>query len=214
MPSGHTSKIETAAAAPQPGAASRRGPLRTALVCASIVAVMVALSFAAVPLYDLFCRTTGFGGTTQRADSGADRVLEQTISVRFDANVSNKLPWSFRPEMREMRLKIGENAMMVYVAHNKSDRPTTGSAAFNVTPPLAGQYFVKVACFCFDEQTLDPGETVEMPVVYYVDPAIVDDPDLKHLPEITLSYTFYPADEPEPATVSRGPDAAPSGFGG
>ncbi|MCB1477586.1 MAG: cytochrome c oxidase assembly protein [Tepidamorphaceae bacterium] len=181
--------------------------LRTVFICVSIVAVMTGLSFAAVPLYNLFCRTTGFGGTTLRADAGigADQVLDQTISVRFDANVSNDLNWSFRPEVHETRLKIGENAMMVYVARNKSDHKTTGTAAFNVTPALAGQYFVKIACFCFTEQTLEPGEQVDMPVTYYIDPAIVDDPDLKHLPEITLSYTFFPAEESESPSVSQAP---------
>ena len=185
------------------GAAS----LRTVFVCVSIVAVMTGLSFAAVPLYNLFCRTTGFGGTTQRADAGigADHVLNQTISVRFDANVSNDLNWDFRPEVRETRLKIGENAMMVYVARNRSDHKTTGTAAFNVTPAIAGQYFVKIACFCFTEQTLAAGEQVDMPVTYYIDPAIVDDPDLKYLPEITLSYTFFPAEESESPSVSQAP---------
>lgn len=137
-----------------PAAPDPRRNARTVIACAAIVASMTGLSFAAVPLYDLFCRTTGFGGTTQRAAQGADTVLDQTISIRFDSNVSDGLHWKFRPEVRETRIKIGENAMMVYVAQNLSDHTTTGTAAFNVTPPQAGQYFVKVACFCFEEQTL------------------------------------------------------------
>lgn len=193
-----------------PAAPDPRRNARTVIACAAIVASMTGLSFAAVPLYDLFCRTTGFGGTTQRAAQGADTVLDQTISIRFDSNVSDGLHWKFRPEVRETRIKIGENAMMVYVAQNLSDHTTTGTAAFNVTPPQAGQYFVKVACFCFEEQTLAAGETVDMPVAYYVDPAITEDPDLQSLPEITLSYTFFPAEETDSPSVSQAPETAPA----
>lgn len=193
-------------------------PVRVVVLCVSIVSVMTALAFASVPLYDLFCRVTGFGGTTQRADAGADHVLDRTIAVRFDANVSGGLNWAFRPEQREVRLKVGESGLMIYVARNDSDREMTGTATFNVTPTIAGQYFVKVQCFCFEEQTLAAGETIDMPVAYYVDPAIVDDPDLKTLPEITLSYTFFPVDEPQTQSVSRAPQQSPaldrSGQGG
>ncbi|MFN0262588.1 cytochrome c oxidase assembly protein [Tepidamorphus sp. 3E244] len=182
---------------------------RTALVCASVVAIMTGAAFAAVPLYDLFCRTTGFGGTTQRAEASSGQVLDQTISVRFDANVSNDLNWAFRPEKRETRVKVGENALMIYVARNDDDRETTGSASFNVTPPAAGQYFVKVECFCFTEQTLAAGEQVDMPVAYYIDPAIVDDPDMTGLPEITLSYTFFPTEKEDSPSVSQAPATLP-----
>ena len=177
----------------------------TAVVCSAVVAGMVALSFAAVPLYQLFCQVTGFGGTTQRADSVAGPVLERTMKVRFDGNVGPGLAWEFKPVDHQMELKVGEQAQGTYRATNVSDRPTTGTATFNVSPPLAGAYFVKIECFCFTEQTLEPGQSVDMPVMFYIDPEIADDPDVARLGTITLSYTFYPVDRP--ARVSRA-DAA------
>lgn len=179
----------------------------TAVVCSAVVAGMVGLSFAAVPLYQLFCQVTGFGGTTQRAESVAGPVLERTMKVRFDGNVGPGLAWDFRPVERQIELKVGEQAQGTYRATNVSDRPTTGTATFNVSPSLAGAYFVKIECFCFTEQTLAPGESVDMPVMFYIDPEIANDRDVAKLGTITLSYTFYPMDRPE--QLSRADAALP-----
>ena len=178
----------------------------TAVVCSAVVAGMVGLSFAAVPLYQLFCQVTGFGGTTQRAESVAGPVLERTMEVRFDGNVGPGLAWKFKPVDHQIELKVGEQAQATYRATNVSDRPTTGTATFNVSPPLAGAWFVKIECFCFTEQTLEPGESVDMPVMFYIDPGIADDPDVANLRTVTLSYTFYPVDRP--ARVSAIPETA------
>lgn len=168
----------------------------TAVACVALVAGMVALSFAAVPLYRLFCQVTGFGGTTQRAEAVAGPVLDRMMKVRFDANVGAGLPWEFKPVDRQIELKVGEQGQAVYRATNRSNRPTSGTAAFNVSPPLAGAYFVKIECFCFTEQTLEPGQSVDMPVTFYVDPKIAEDSDVVDLGTITLSYTFYPLERP------------------
>lgn len=187
---------------------TERTPTRnrnTAVLCSAIVAGMVALSFAAVPLYRLFCQVTGFGGTTQRAETVAGPVLERTMKVRFDGNVGPGLAWEFKPVDHQIELKVGEQAIGTYRATNVSDRPTTGTATFNVSPSLAGAYFVKIECFCFTEQTLEPGQSVDMPVMFYIDPAIADDPDVANLGTVTLSYTFYPVEQP--ARVSQA-DAA------
>jgi cytochrome c oxidase assembly protein subunit 11 len=169
---------------------------RVAVSCVAVVFGMVGLSYAAVPLYRLFCDVTGFGGTTQRAESVDGRVLDRTMTVRFDANVGAGLPWEFKPVARRMSVRVGEQALAFYRATNRSDRPVTGSAVFNVTPPLAGAYFTKIECFCFTEQRLEPGQSVDMPVAFFIDPDIADDADLKSLGTITLSYTFYPSAEP------------------
>ncbi|MDZ3832889.1 MAG: cytochrome c oxidase assembly protein [Sphingopyxis sp.] len=173
---------------------------RTAGLATMLAVSMVGLGFAAVPLYDLFCRVTGFGGTTQRVDGGAvavgeTPVLSRTMSIRFDANVSPKLPWSFRPEHPRDTVSIGARDMAIYIAENNSPHPVTGTAAFNVTPTQAGKYFTKIQCFCFTQQKLEPGQQMRMPVLFYVDPKIMDDPDARDIQEITLSYTFYPVDE-------------------
>ena len=178
----------------------------TAMVCGAVVAGMVGLSFAAVPLYRVFCQVTGFGGTTQRAEAVAGPVLDRMMTVRFDSNVGAGLAWEFKPVERQIELKVGEQALAFYRATNRSDRSITGTATFNVSPPLAGAYFVKIECFCFTEQRLEPGQSAEMPIVFYVDPAIADDPDVAKLSTITLSYTFYPAEQP--ARVSQA-DAVP-----
>ena len=173
---------------------------RTAAIAALIVAAMVGLAFASVPLYRLFCQVTGFGGTTMRAEA-ADIPRQATgkiVSVRFDGNVNSALPWEFAPEEHVQRVAIGARDMAFYKAKNLSDKPVTGTATFNVTPAQAGQYFSKIQCFCFTEQTLKPGEEMRMPVVFFVDPAILKDPDASKISEITLSYTFYPVDEPQP----------------
>ncbi len=167
---------------------------RNRMVLAGLVGVvfgMVGLSYAAVPLYDLFCRVTGYGGTTQVAEAAPDRVLEREIRIRFMAETDRGLPWEFSPERREMTLRVGESGLAFYLAENTSDRPISGMAAYNVLPPKAGVYFNKIQCFCFDEQTLAPGQTVSMPVFFFVDPAIDDDPNLDEVQTITLSYTFF-----------------------
>jgi cytochrome c oxidase assembly protein subunit 11 len=168
----------------------RRFNLTVAGTCAAVVVGMVGLSFAAVPLYRMFCQVTGYGGTTQRSAQGASKVLDQTVKVRFDANTSN-IPWSFKPEQLQVELKIGETKQIQYVAQNLSDHTTRGRASFNVTPEFAGAYFYKIQCFCFNDTTLKPGEKLEMPVVFYIDPAIVEAEEARGLKTITLSYTMF-----------------------
>ena len=184
------------------GRASRPSAAVTALLCVSVVIGMVGLSFAAVPLYRLFCQVTGFGGTTQRADQGADRVLDRTITVRFDANIGNGLGLRFRPVTRQITLRVGETGEAIFRAENVTDTPRTGTATFNVTPEQVGIYFTKIACFCFTEQTLKAGEGIDMPVVFYVDPAIAEDRALDYVDTITLSYTFFPAERRGVAPVA------------
>lgn len=170
---------------------------RSALIGFAAVLGMLALGYASVPLYQLFCQVTGLGGTTQVADEAQAATIKPTgkmMSIRFDSNISSGLPWSFVPEQRTDRMSVGARDMAIYLAKNLSDQPISGTATFNVTPTQAGKYFVKIQCFCFTEQTLQPGQEVRMPVLYYVDPAILDDPDTKDIEEITLSYTFYPLD--------------------
>ena len=156
---------------------------------------MLALAFASVPLYRLFCQVTGFGGTTQVADQAPGAVAGE-IGVRFDANIESSMPWTFEPEQARIRVNPGARTIVHYRAANLVARPTTGRAIFNVTPVQAGQYFSKIECFCFTEQTLKAGETVRMPVIFYVDPKIRDDEATKHIDEITLSYRFYPVENP------------------
>lgn len=188
-----------------------RGNRRMGLALAGVVAGMVGLSFAAVPLYSLFCQVTGFGGTTQVAEQVPDAPLERTIKVRFNADVNPALPWRFQPEQREIEVKIGEPTLVFYSARNPTARETHGTATFNVTPLKAGAYFQKVDCFCFQQQTLKPGERVEMGVSFYIDPALVDDASMDSVETITLSYTFFqdlddlPA--PEDEAVSQGEGA-------
>ena len=169
---------------------------RTATLAALVALGMIALAFASVPLYRLFCQVTGFAGTTQRSESAnaPGGVAGKTMSIRFDANAAPTMPWTFRPERHTEKVTIGEREIAFYVAKNLSDQPVTGTATFNVTPEEAGKYFTKIQCFCFTEQTLQPGEQVRMPVVYYVDPSILKDADASKISEITLSYTFYPVD--------------------
>jgi cytochrome c oxidase assembly protein subunit 11 len=175
--------------------ATRNG--RTAGIAFLLVAAMVGLAFASVPLYRMFCQVTGFAGTTRRAAvDTAPGPVGRMISVRFDANTSPALPWRFEPVDNHRRIAIGARNIALYTARNLSDRPVTGSATFNVTPSQAGQYFTKIQCFCFTEQRLSPGQEVSMPVVFFVDPAILDDPAARDISEITLSYTFYPVDQP------------------
>lgn len=178
-----------------------------ALSLAGLVAGMVGLSFASVPLYRLFCQATGYGGVPQRAEKAPGEVLDRTILIRFDGNVDGSLPWAFAPVQQTMDVKIGETALAFFKASNKSSVPVSGRAVFNVAPELAGRYFTKIECFCFKQQTLAAGQTVEMPVTFFVDPKIVEDDDTKNISEITLSYTFYRSDEgnrPAAAAASEG----------
>jgi len=165
---------------------------RTVIPLVLIVAGMTGMAYAAVPLYDLFCRVTGYGGTTQVATASPTEVLDREITIRFDANVSPKLDWEFKPAQPSMKVNIGESALAVYEARNPTDAPLAGTATYNVTPAIAGYYFSKVQCFCFTEQVLEPGRRMDMPVSFFVDPAIMDDPDARDITEITLSYTFFP----------------------
>ena len=167
----------------------RHGAVALSLV--GLVAAMVGLSFASVPLYRLFCQATGYGGVPQRAGRAPDEILDRTIRIRFDANVDHALPWTFAPDERVIEVKIGETALAFFRASNNSDAPVAGTAVFNVVPEQAGRYFTKIECFCFKEQTLAAGASVEMPVSFFVDAKIVDDEDTKNISEITLSYTFY-----------------------
>lgn len=162
-------------------------------LCLALVVGMVGLSYAAVPLYDLFCRATGYGGTPQRADAAPTTMSDRVVTVRFDTNTDPALPWSFQPEQRAVKVKVGENRLVFFRAVNNSDRSIVGHATFNVVPDRAGRYFSKIQCFCFTEQRLDPGQSVEMPVSFFIAPEILTDRDGDHIHEITLSYTFYPA---------------------
>jgi cytochrome c oxidase assembly protein subunit 11 len=165
-----------------------------ALVVTSVAAGMVGLSFAAIPLYRLFCQVTGYGGTTQvtKADRPSP-VLERRMTVSFDSNVAPNLAWKFRPLQKDVSVRVGEETLIFFEAENTSDKPITGTATFNVTPYKAGQYFVKVECFCFQEQTLQPGQVVQMPVSFFIDPSIAKDKNAYDLEAITLSYTFFRA---------------------
>jgi cytochrome c oxidase assembly protein subunit 11 len=186
-----------------------RANTATALVAVGVIAGMAGLTAAAVPLYDWFCRVTGYGGTTQRADQAPVAALDRTITVRFNADVARDLPWGFAPVQRQMEVRLGEQHLAFYRAINRADHPVVGSATFNVTPHSAGLYFSKLACFCFEEQVLQPGEAVDMPVSFYVDPALLDDPDARDLRSITLSYTFFLRAEATDA-LARVADPAPA----
>ena len=179
---------------------------KTLAATLATVAVLGSLGFASVPLYDWFCRVTGYGGTTSVASGAAGEVLDQTVTVRFDASLDAGMPWEFRPVQRQMQVRLGETALAYYEAYNPTDRAVAGSASYNVTPYAAGGYFTKIACFCFTEQVLAPGERVRMPVTFYVDPEIVADADGKYVNQITLSYTFYEIDLPETAATAAAPD--------
>ncbi len=174
-----------------------QGPQRTAALTVGVVLVMGALAWASVPFYDWFCRVTGFGGATGVAETGSDVILDQTIKVRFDATLDRGMPWTFRPAQREIEIRLGETGLAFYEAHNPTDRPVAGTASYNVAPFEAGGFFTKIDCFCFEMQVLQPGETVLMPVSFYVDPDIATDRDAKYVHRITLSYTFYETDLPE-----------------
>ncbi len=188
------------------GAPNSNGRLALGLV--AIVATMVSLSFASVPFYSWFCKVTGFGGTPQVAASATGEVLDQTIEVRFDANTDPALPWEFKPVQNRMTLRIGETGMAFFEAYNPTDRTIAGQASYNVAPDIAGAYFTKIQCFCFTEQVLKPGERVQMPVVFYVDPELTRDVNTEQVRHITLSYTFYETKLPQAqASLSPAPKA-------
>ena len=201
-------------------AASRKTALRgrltrdavVAAACALVVVLMIGASYAAVPFYNWFCRATGFNGTTQVATSAPSAApLARKIAVRFDSNVAGGLPWKFAPEQTEIEVRIGEVVTVFYTVTNQSARTTTGQAAYNVAPLTVGAYFSKINCFCFTEQTMAPGEKREMPVVFYVDPSIVNDSENDGLNSITLSYTFYPVRDPAAKPLAAGEPDKPKG---
>ena len=170
---------------------------RIGLTILTVVIGMGALSYAFVPLYNLFCRVTGFGGTTQTAETLPDEIINRTVTIKFNAQTNKNLPWDFKPEQREITVKLGQRGITSYTAYNKESKPTAGTAVYNVTPLKAGKYFHKIQCFCFDEQILKPREHVDMPVMFYVDPTMNDDPLMEDVNTITLSYTFFTAESKE-----------------
>ena len=191
----------------------------TVLMLSLVVLItgMVGLSFASVPLYRAFCRVTGFGGTTQRVETASARVVDRTIRIHFNADIDRNLPWSFKPEVPDIRLKLGQTGLVNFRAENRSNRTVTSTAVYNVTPDNAGIYFNKIQCFCFNEQQLEAGQAVDMPVSFYVDPSLADDPDMKGVDTITLSYTLF---EAKPGaglpvrTYERKPVASSAGVAG
>ena len=186
----------------------RRSDKIVAVACGLTVAGMVGAAYAAVPFYNWFCRTTGFAGTTQVSERAPDHVLKRTVAIRFDSNVAPGLPWKFEPEKNKITVHIGEVATAHYTVTNMAAREITAQAGYNVSPPQVGAYFNKINCFCFTQQTMKPGETREMTVVFYVDPSIVKDSDQANLNTITLSYTFYRIPNPE-KPVAQVPQADP-----
>ncbi|HVZ06181.1 cytochrome c oxidase assembly protein [Hyphomicrobium sp.] len=184
-------------------AKASRNNRRVVTICLGALAVMGAITAYSPTLYRMFCSVTGYGGTTQRATSNTAKVLNRTMTVRFDGSVAQNLPWKFEPEVTKMDVKVGETALAFFRATNLSDKTVTGQAAYNVTPEALGIYFKKIACFCFNEQTLKPHQTVEMPVTFFVDPKMADDPDTNILTDVTLSYVFYPVASATADNTSR-----------
>jgi len=181
---------------------------RVALWLVAFVGVMVGASFAAVPFYSWFCKVTGYAGTTGRAEAPpADEVVDRTVTVHFDANIAPGMPWQFRPKQRSVEVKLGETGLAFFEAYNPTKEPIAGQAGFNVVPFSTGEYFDKIACFCFDLQVLQPGERIDMPVTFYVDPALLKDPEARDVTDITLSYTMYRADLPDPTDAGPRTDA-------
>jgi cytochrome c oxidase assembly protein subunit 11 len=192
--------------APQPH--RKRSDILVAFLCGAFVAMMVSVSYAAVPLYSWFCRTTGFGGTTQVATVRPAHELARKITMRFDSNIAEGLPWSFEPERRTVDVRLGQVATVYYKVTNQSARLIVGQAGYNVSPPTVGIYFEKINCFCFTTQTMKPGESRDMAVVFYVDPKLAKDFEQNNVSTITLSYTFYPVRQPdEPVAQSGGPES-------
>lgn len=179
----------------RPSTPPSRGQKITAFALTGVVAGMLAMTYAAVPLYRLFCQVTGYGGTTQVASEAPREVLDRSVTVRFNADIATGLPWKFEPMQRDMTVQVGETGLAFYRAQNMTDRPIVGMATFNVTPDKAGQYFNKIHCFCFDQQRLEPGQSVDMPVTFFVDPSMAKDRGMNDVYYITLSYTFFPVDD-------------------
>ena len=170
---------------------------RMGLTVLAFVRVMIGLAFASVPLYSLFCRVTGFAGTTQVASAFPDQILDRSVKIHFTTRTASDMPWQFNAELREVEVRLGERGLANFIAVNPADQPVAGTAVYNVTPLKVGKYFNKVQCFCFDQQILAPGQEVNMPVMFYVDPAMNDDPDMSDITTITLSYTFYKTESDE-----------------
>lgn len=170
---------------------------KTLLSVLGVVALMIGISFAAVPAYRLFCQITGFDGTTQRAAAAPDTILERAVTVQFNGDISNKLPWRFEPNDRKITVQLGQEALTAFTAENKTNTPTGGTALYNVTPLKAGKYFHKIQCFCFDEQVLQPNQKVTMPITFYIDPKMAEDKSMDDVHTITLSYSFFPAESEE-----------------
>jgi cytochrome c oxidase assembly protein subunit 11 len=189
---------QTAPSEPPPRPRARRNRI-VGLICGAVFVGMVGAAFAAVPLYRAFCQATGYDGTVSRAEAAPTSVSDRTVTVRFDAN-TRRLPWTFTAEQTSQRVKLGETKLAFFKVANHSDKAVTARAVFNVVPEQAGAYFKKLQCFCFSDQTIGAGQTVEMPVLYFVDPKFAQDPDTRTQPEITLSYTFYPATDAPPAS--------------
>ena len=194
---------------PAPPQLARR-TRHTALLCAAFALGMVGVAFASVPLYNLFCRVTGYDGTPLVGTTGASRVLDRTITVRFDANVAPGLPWRFTPETASIEARLGETKTVFYKVRNDGPTATTGIATFNVQPGQAGGFFVKLQCFCFTEQTLQPGEAVDFPVAFYIEPGLAENDSVKDLPSLTLSYTYFPAKNGQPVATSSTAAAKPN----
>lgn len=187
---------------PAPPDLERRRNAKVAIICAISFFGMIGAAYAAVPIYRAFCQITGFDGATRRAEAASDTVLAKTLTVRFDANVRG-LPWTFTAEQASQTVKIGETKLAFFKVRNNSDKPITARAIYNVVPEQAGPYFQKLQCFCFEDQTIAAGATVDMPVLYYIDPKYADDIDTKGKPEVTLSYTFFPSTEPTQAQAPK-----------
>jgi cytochrome c oxidase assembly protein subunit 11 len=209
-----TSSTHAGASAGAAAPSARRRDVIVAALCGAVVALMVGMSYAAVPFYNWFCRATGFGGTTQVASGAPAQVLERKITVRFDGNVAGGLPWRFEPEQTSVDVKLGEVVTILYKVTNLSARETAGEAAYNVSPPTIGSYFDKINCFCFTEQRLKPGEQQDLTVVFYVDPALAKDGEQDDLNTITLSYTFYPVREPQRNGAEKASLAGPASAAG
>jgi cytochrome c oxidase assembly protein subunit 11 len=181
----------------------------TATACVGVAVGMIGLAYASVPLYDLFCKVTGFDGTPVTATSNTSQTVDRAVAVRLDSNVAPGLNWRFSPETPEVKVRLGETTTVLYKVTNTGDKPTTGIATYNVQPDLAGSYFTKLECFCFTEQTLKPGETLESAVVFYVDPRIAQDPDVKDIGSITLSYTYFPSKGGKPVAQAAASSSKP-----
>jgi len=179
------------------------GNVKVLAICLGLALGMVGMGYAAVPLYDLFCRVTGYGGTTQTAQYDAGQILDRTVTVRFDASRSRDFPWEFEPLQREMTVRVGETALAFYRVTNPTDAPVTGIATYNVTPFKMGPYFAKLECFCFTEQTLGPGESMDMPVVFFIDPLMDEERRIDDVRSVTLSYTFFEASDSQARNLAE-----------